>query len=827
MSDDFKPHLFIKNVHFSQEYTTPPGPPIESKLPQRDRQFHGEFLLSSLTDIWNNHNEEVRQRTEKGLPVKSGEYITFIGAEKQLLELSSLGADGAKLLNVKNNSEQSAQIATVFIPSNKQNKLITKVAKYLSKDTVKGLPLNQKLVEKIEYIQRTTVEYIWNSSNEFLPKEAAVWCELWLALEESEIGNELTQLYEICEFLNISVLKNLTIFPQRLIINAKLNYDQLVELTLSFGWIAEIRRAEELNSFWLDQTIVNRENWIESALSNITFNNSNNYISILDSGINNGHLLIKDALSDNDRLTVDINWGINDSGHNGHGTAMAGISLYGNLSYILENNASLEIRHRLESIKILPPSGQENELDNWHFITQNAINIAITNNPDYKRIFGMAITGRNQNDFGKPSTWSAYLDRIIFGEDENDKKVFVISAGNAREEDDWKNYPESNKDLSVESPAQAWNAITIGAFTNKILPEANSTVAKKFELSPYSRTSSSWENPWPIKPEVVFEGGNLKKLENGSIDYHEDLDILTTSSNTAINAFARFNATSVSTAFASNFLAKLRDAYPNAWPETLRALMIHSASWNSEIINQFNIDLKKVGDKQRLLRIIGYGIPNLEKAIKCKSNYLTFISEEVIQPYKFDGTVKTNEIHYYEFPWPTDILANLGDSNVTLRVTLSYYIEPNPGDKGYSTKYAYQSCALKFLLINPTEDFDNFKIRTNKINIDNLKEEKGGKLEEGDYDKNQEKRWFLGAETVFKGSIHSNFWNGSAAEIAVCNKLAIFPLASGWWKLLKKQKKYDSQLRYSLIVSIETPENTTDIYTPIATQVAVENLIVV
>ena len=46
-------------------------------------------------------------------------------------------------------------------------------------------------------------------------------------------------------------------------------------------------------------------------------------------------------------------------------------------------------------------------------------------------------------------------------------------------------------------------------------------------------------------------------------------------------------------------------------------------------------------------------------------------------------------------------------------------------------------------------------------------------------------------------------------------------------KQLKKQNKYDSQLRYSLVVSIETPENTADIYTPIATHVAIENLIVV
>jgi hypothetical protein len=181
------------------------------------------------------------------------------------------------------------------------------------------------------------------------------------------------------------------------------------------------------------------------------------------------------------------------------------------------------------------------------------------------------------------------------------------------------------------------------------------------------------------------------------------------------------------------------------------------------------------------------------------------------------------------FPWPKEILENVGDANVTLRVTLSYFIEPNPGERGYTTKYAYQSTALKFSLINSGEDFNNFKIRTNKINQDILKETLGvEKLDSGEYDKTTgTSRWALGADTVFKGSIHSNYWNGSAAEIASCNKLAIFPLASGWWKELKKQNKFDSQLRYSLVVSIETPENMADIYTAIANQVTIQNLLII
>ncbi len=210
---------------------------------------------------------------------------------------------------------------------------------------------------------------------------------------------------------------------------------------------------------------------------------------------------------------------------------------------------------------------------------------------------------------------------------------------------------------------------------------------------------------------------------------------------------------------------------------------------------------------------------------------MTFISEQTIQPYiKESGNPSTYHAHYYEFPWPKEILEGLGETMVTLRITLSYFIEPNPGEKGYSTKYSYQSAALKFSLIRPGEPHDNFITRTNKINKDNLHKElglkKGEKIPSIELDtKTGNDRWELGADNTFKGSVHSNSWEGIAADVASCNFLAIYPQATGWWKNLKKQKKFNEKLRYSLIVSIETPENTSDIYTKIAQQVEVKNLI--
>lgn len=824
MSEDFKPHLFIKNIHTSQSFTTPQsGGGSKVNLPDRNRNEHANALLHSLSQIWDAYAQEASLRVEKGLPVKDGEYLTFKSAENNNLKIESLDSSGAILLNVNTDKDTNQQIATVYIPENKKEKLTKKVENYRNEDK-NGKPQNQELVEKIDVISRTSVENLWSSPIESLPRLEAVWCEIWLATEGLNIETIIPNLKGVCALFDIEILESILKFPQRSILIIKANYAQLSELITSFGLIAEIRKTEELNSFWLNQNITENNDWIEEALNLVDFTKTNNFISILDSGINNGHRLIEPILDEVNRLTVEPGWGVNDS--MGHGTSMAGIATYGNLNAILENKKPLEIHHQIESVKILHPN-LPNEQNKYPLITLEAVNRAIINNPNAKRIFCMAVTTDFQVDFGKPSAYSSVLDSIIFGEDINDKKIFLVSAGNVRGEHNWKNYPVSNLNLSVESPAQSWNAISIGAYTEKILPDA-ATVANKFELSPFSTTSSSWDSNWPIKPEVVFEGGNLIRLENGDVEGHDDLEVLTTSRNSIRHHFTTLNATSAATAFAAYFLAKLRDSYPNAWEETLRALMIHSASWSEEMIAQFQIDTNKVGDVLRLLKIVGYGIPNLQKAIECKSNYLTFISEQIIKPYKLDeGEIKTNEIHYYEFPWPKEILESLGETNVTLRVTLSYFIEPNPGDRGYTTKYAYQSTALKFSLINSGEDFDNFKIRTNKKNQDNLKENLGvDKLDSGEYDKNTgSSRWALGADTVFKGSIHSNYWNGSAVEIASCNKLAVFPLASGWWKQLKKQEKHNSELRYSLIVSIETPENTTDIYTPIATQVAVENLI--
>ena len=114
-----------------------------------------------------------------------------------------------------------------------------------------------------------------------------------MATEGLNLETVIPNLKEVCTLFNVDVLDSILKFPQRTILVVKANYAQLSELISSFGLIAEIRKTEELNSFWLSQNMTENNDWIDEALHLVDFTKTNNFITILDTGINNGHKLIE------------------------------------------------------------------------------------------------------------------------------------------------------------------------------------------------------------------------------------------------------------------------------------------------------------------------------------------------------------------------------------------------------------------------------------------------------------------------------------------------------------------------------------------------------
>ena len=82
--------------------------------------------------------------------------------------------------------------------------------------------------------------------------------------------------------------------------------------------------------------------------------------------------------------------------------------------------------------------------------------------------------------------------------------------------------------------------------------------------------------------------------------------------------------------------------------------------------------------------------------------------------------------------------------------------------------------------------------------------------------------WQFGRGSGFTsvGSLHSDVWRGTAASLASRGHIAVYP-TMGWWNKRQHLGAWGRTARYSLIVTIATPEVETDLYTPVANQIGV------
>jgi len=823
MAEQYK-HLFLAENLKSEKYKSAQKFGKEPNIPTRDRATHVQKLLKKFSEIFA-EKEKLEQNNEIAeIKTKNGTYLTFTSAINCDLFTKSLEdlRTGIRLLNVKEekiDGQNTQTSATVYIPRGKEGKFIDKFNKYENEfhgNTQK--PKNQKLVDSIENISTALLESLWTDNIALLPMRELKWCEVWINIDGDRIkGDEqIQQFHQTLNELEIEFKNTIILFPERAVLLICANKKKLVELMLRSDFLAEFRSAQELAGFWTNESSVEQQDWIDNLLERVEYIDNKIMVCLLDSGVNNGHQLLKPVLSVGNTISVNADWGTNDHvTKGGHGTLMAGIASYGKFEEILIKSEKLQLTHSLCSVKIIPPNDQASTpKELWGDITSQGIYLTEIMNPDFHKIYCLSITSALDVIAGRPSSWSGALDNLSFGEGVN-QKLIIVSSGNIRNESDWLNYPESNFISSIENPAQSWNAITIGAYTEKISvsdPKFNGydILAKKGQLSPHSTTSRIWEDRWPIKPDIVFEGGNILKAPDGRLILHDDLDLLSTSKSFNLKPFDTINATSAATAFASWFAAKLAYDYPEAWPETIRGLMVHSASWKNEMFQQLSIDKSKKADYKNLLRVFGYGVPDLENALYSKESALTLIAQNYIQPFVYSIDKKPNRpesnvIHIYELPWPKDLLLSLSDSPIKLKLTLSYFIEPGAGEIGWKDKYRYQSFGLRFDLNNVNENEIDFRKRINF-----------GAREDGEELSNNSgsQRWTLGANNRSSGSIHSDSWEGTAAELATCNLIAIYPVI-GWWRERKHLNKVEANARYSLIVSLETPIQDVPLYTTV------------
>jgi hypothetical protein len=806
--------LYLRNnprFRSSINYTSPRSvnaPPP----PDRNRIEHAAKLELAIGEAITKARQQLESRLSEIAVGQPGFYLEFQVTKDDANAFDSLENKTKKieLVAVKPSTDQEDTVkATVFVPESAIEFFEKKVEQYRDEETTKGKPKNAALITRLENVEIGTVQSLFTDDPALFPQNGqAIWWEVWLRRGQRGQRGQLEDFQTIAQRLDI-LTKSHIHFPERTVTLAMANVEKIKQVLQNSDTVAELRIAKETPSFFLNMRSLEQEQWVED-LCNRTLPPQDDAVAVclLDTGVNWRHKLIGKGLDISDLHTCDPNW--EDHDHHGHGTQMAGLILYSDLYEALQTQGYITLIHRLESVKILPPVGQ-NDPELYGAITEQAVSLPEIQNHKRKRIFCMAVTSEHPSpNYGTPSSWSAAIDQLSFGED-NFKRLIIISAGNIREEISLSDYLTRNDVATIENPAQAWNALVVGAYTEKVNishPDFQGwqPIAPWGDLSPRSRTSVSWENQWPIRPDIVCEGGNYASDGENSAQIIDDLSLLTTYYRPDKRFFESMSDTSCATALASYMAARILSENPKYWPETIRALIVHSAEWTVRMIANFPKKLKQQ-DKKNLIRRYGYGVPDLDRALKSSNSDLTMVIEDQLTPFKKDGSViKTDKMNLHSLPWPKEKLEQLGEAKVELRVTLSYFIEPNPGERGYKRKHHYASYGLRFQVKKPLETHDQFRHRINKATRKEEKNISGSK---------EEDNWFLGPHLRSQGSLHSDIWTGTSVDLASRGMIGVYPVG-GWWKEQTQEERHDQPVRYTLIVTIRVPEIECDIYTPVS-----------
>ena len=820
-------HFILSSTSETEAYRSPQQGGGHLKVPEQNREQHAGNLRRQIGEVRNRANAARQAQQDAGMEEGLGLQVEFESFPDIELAFERLAKErlGIELLNVQHDEHRTR--ATVFVPDGELKHFEELVSDYQERKTDSiGRPHDRRaLIDAIQQIRSASLRALWTDDAEVFPTEdeGPLWWEVWLPIREDQQATA-EAFSERAETLGMRVAQGSLMFPERTVLLVQASLEQMQGSMTILNNIAELRRAKETAEFFDDISIDEQHEWLNDLLARIQYPSEEEnvpYICLLDTGVNRGHPLLTPALVADDLHTVDPAWGVDDT--HGHGTQMAGLALTGDLTELLAGSDPVELNHRLESVKLLQQNGATGDDPHYHGrLTIEAVVRPEITDPLRRRVFGMAITTRDNRDRGKPSAWSAVLDLLAADVDGYgaNPRLLIVSAGNVDDLGAWSRYPQSNDSDGIHDPAQAWNVLTVGACTN--LDRIDNPDASKFKpiapaggLSPFSTTSLIWEPYWPLKPDIVLEGGNAAQDSQSAV-WMSSLSLLTAHHQPTDRLFTTARATSAATALASRFAAQIMAIYPDLWPETIRALIVHSAEWTDAMMDTFmpahGNRLKS--DYLKLVRRCGYGVPNLDRALWSVADSLTMVVQESLHPFKREGSKNpvTRDMHLHSLPWPSDVLESLGEIEVEMRVTLSYFIEPNPSHRGVYSKYRYASHGLRFDVRRPTETTDAFLSRINAAARDE---------EEGTFHSGDDSRWLIGPRNRHKGSLHGDIWRGSAADLANRGLIGVYP-AAGWWKTRHKLERYNQIARYALVVSIRSPEVKVDLYAAVANQVAPE-----
>lgn len=818
-------HIVVRGLgEASDKFEPYGGGNTRRPRPVEDRSEHAGRLRGDLAVLAEEARNARAEQSSVGVPAaKSGVTVAVRSRQgEELVVGDALRANsrGMQLLNVQRSADtrgrRGSDRAVVFLTAKAIESLDRSLSKYedwvepkaganargpdvLSEDEDEpagNRPRNFWLFESASSFRIAKVEDLWTDTLEHFPRErSAVEWEIW-------VRDPLHLAFEaaVAE-LDIELTGRPTTFVDIRVYNGVATKAELAKLINQSAAVVELRGASNFIAEHADLPSPARLQQVrEIAQRVVPAPPAAPLVTLLDTGVNPAHPLLAPALPVARCRAVLGAWDPFDP--DGHGSRMAGVALYGDLSDVATSTGTVALETGLESIAVFNPRSTV------RLPARDAIFRGVTEaeaNLAHPRVYCLSANAIGEPEDGRPTSTSSVMDGLAFNNGVQ-TRLFCVAVGNvhttAAEPYQTASYLTLNGEHGIQSPAQALNVLSVGALTTKC--SGPSPLADAGSLSPRSRTAQPWEVR-RHKPDILMEGGNHGVDPDGRTSRPHGPDMIATTSNdAALQPITLTGDTSAAAAAAARLAGRVMARYPAMRPETVRGLIAHSADWTPAIhARRQALILAGSTPEQATLATLdcfGWGVPDEERLFWSADNALTLIAEDELRPYKREEGkgVTLKEMKTFRLPWPDRALAALGQTRVELRCTLSYFVDPDLHSAGLERWQFYPSHGLKFDFQRFEESEARAQRRVNRA--------MGSSMEPaGDDD-----GWLLGRDRRARGTLHHDLWEGPAYQLVGRRMITVTPMR-GWWANSNHIEPADVPVRFSLIVSIRTPATANDL----------------
>ncbi|MGL5062820.1 MAG: S8 family peptidase [Microcoleus sp.] len=535
-------------------------------------------------------------------------------------------------------------------------------------------------------------------------------------------------------------------------------------------------------------------------------------VCVIDSGIQERHPLLQAAIDcDNSNSWVpgETNQTADRVSNGGHGTRVAGAVIYpitiprtGNKQAVcwIQNARVLDVNCQLPK-QLFPPNLIGDIVDFYHSKTKT-------------RIFNHSITGSVPCHTQYMSPWAAAIDNLTW---ENDI-LLVVAAGNlpfsgrigstrlSVQEHLAANRPCPDYLLKnscrIANPAQSFQALTVGSISLASYHAlSSSSISQKDKPSAFSCSGLGiWDT---IKPEVVEYGGDFVKDESIPPNITYPKEVCPELVRSTLNGGPAVAADTVGTSFAapkvSHIAACIAAELPDENCLLYRALIVQSARW-PEWTMADNIE------KLQVIRQIGYGLPNIDRALGNSINRITLITTG-------NRRIKARQAHIYQVKLPEQLRTQGEEHEVLVEVTLSYKAQPRRTRRNrrkYLLTWLDWDCSKK------GEDPEKFLARILKEYDATENSEKGEAVFQWTLGKKAKNYGKIDGVSRSAGTIQKDWTVVKSFELREAFCIAVVG-HEGW------NNDPDASAPYSLVISFEAIASNIPIYTPfVQAQVAIE-----